>query len=118
MKLVATALERADNVLGRRLEQADNVADKLVFALDIGKGLQLLLTNVYCFLHEGTLQHRKRVSLVAELLDELSRSIACVAEHQCGLAVEKIIESGIINIACLERSLEKRVLHAKHLDVA
>ena len=45
---ISTRLKGGNDILGRRLKQSHNVGDELVLALDIGKGLKLVFTNIDC----------------------------------------------------------------------
>ena len=116
VKLGGTALESGNNVLGRALEKSDNVGDKLVLALDVSEGLQLVLTYIYCLLYISAFQHGESVLLIAELLDEFRRSVTRIAEHESSLAMQQVVEFGVIDFSFLESLLEKSILHAEHLD--
>ena len=99
MELAGTTVKRADNVLRRRLQQSHNIGDKFVFALDIGQDLQVLFANIYGFFHVCALEQGQRVIFLTELLDELGGSIARIAQQQCGLAVQKVIQTAIVQLA-------------------
>ncbi len=116
MYLVASAaLERADDVLGGRLEESDDVGDELLFALDSHERLEVVST-VDRLLYVSTLEDRLLVSS-AELLDDLSGSIANVGEHDRGVAAEAAVEVSEFTIDGVDGLLEQGVLDNLELDL-
>ena len=76
MKFVATRLEGRNNILSRRLQQRDNVGNKLVLALDVGEGFELIFTYVDSFLYISRFEAGKGLVLFLHLLEQLCRCIA------------------------------------------
>lgn len=116
MDLVASAaLESRDDILGGRLEQSDNVCDKLLFALDGDKLLESVCA-IDRLLDESTLEDRLLVC-GGELLDDLSGRISDIGEHYSRVAGESGVEVGELAVYRLYSLLDEGVLDDHELDV-
>lgn len=116
MYLVAcAALESADDVLGRRLEESDDVGDELLLALDSHESLEILRA-VDGLLYIGALEYGLLIGS-CELLDDLCGSIADVAEHDGGVASEAAVELAKLTIDLADGLLDQRVLDNLELNL-
>ena len=65
-----------DNVLGRRLEQTDDIPDELFAAFDGYEHVEVLVADIDAIFHERSLEYRFSLGvLFTELLDNLCRSL-------------------------------------------
>ena len=92
-----SGLECAQNVLCRALEQSNQVCNKFVLALDVAEEVELLFTNVGSALNKCSLQSglsiRIFLILLGLLLNQFSRHVTRVAEHDGAVAFESVNES-------------------------
>lgn len=114
---ISTRLEGGNDILGRRLKQSHNVGDELVLALDIGKGLKLVFTNIDCLFNISGFQAGENVVFLAEALEELGRSVADVGTHQRACALEGGIKLLVVAIEGLQGLVEQSILDNHQLDV-
>ena len=117
MELATTALESADNVLGGRLEQSHNVCDEFVLALDSGKCVELVGTEVNGFFDVSSLQQGQCVAFLNEVFEQFCRRVAHVGAHQRSRLLECGVEFGVIAFEVFESLAEELVLHNNQLDV-
>ena len=115
MNGASAALQSRDNVLCRRLQQSDNVGDKLVLALDGNECLERVCTEA-AFLNVCSLEGNDLLLLV-QGLDQLGRHITSVAEHNGAGALESGSDRCYINTLSLECLDEELVLYHHKLDV-
>lgn len=117
MKLAATRLKGRNNVLGRRLQQRDDVADELVLALDFRKSIELVLTYVDSFLYISRFEAGKGLVLFLHLLEELGRRVARVGAKQRSRAVKHRINFAEVEINALQSFVKQSVLYNDEFDV-
>lgn len=116
MNLVASAaLEGGDDILGGRLEQSDNVCDKLLFALDSDKLLEGVCA-IDRLLDESTFEDGLLICR-GELFDDLGGRVTDIGEHYSRVAGESGVEVGELAVYRLNSLLDKGVLDDHELDV-
>ena len=84
-----TRLQCRNNVLCRRLEQCDNVCDKLVLALEGSEFRKFVSTDENAFLSIGCFKRRIGILI---LLQQLRRLIRSLREHYSSIAFETIVK--------------------------
>ena len=114
---LTTGIETRDNVLDWRLQQSHNIGNKFVLALDGYKLIEFVSANKEALFSEYTLQCRNLLLFVLIVLQQLSRSIGHLGEHQCSIALKAVIQSSIVEISFLECFVQQRVLYNKQLNV-
>ena len=116
---ILSALECRNDILRRRLEQSNQFGDEFVLGLDSAQELEILLAYIDGFLYISSFELRLSLTgLVAlgKLLDEFSRHITRVAEHESGVALE-CLEDSCIHALLLKRFLEQCILSNQEFDV-
>ena len=88
MNLATTTLQSADNILGRRLQQSDDVGNKLVLALEVAQCLEILLTDKHSLFDVCGLECGDSLLLLPEVLNQSCRSIAGVSQQQRGASCQ------------------------------
>lgn len=110
--LSRSAGKGGNNVLGRRLEQTDDIPDKLFAALDGYEHVEVLVADINTILYVCSLEHRFPLRvLLTELLDDLCRSFVYGGEHNRSRAAEHSDELLVGLVGCLQCFLEKGILH-------
>ena len=113
----STGLESRNKVLCGALEECNHVGDKFVLALDGGKCVELICTEVYCLFYVSGFERGQCVALLYEVLEELRGSITYVGAHERSAAVEGTVKFAVVTFKVLECLVEKFVLHNHELDV-
>ena len=116
---VLTALQSRNNVLRRALEQCNQFCDEFVLRLDSAEEVEVLLAYIDSLFYVRSFEFRlslTRLVTLGKLLDEFSRCITGVAEHECGVAFQ-CSEQLCVDTFGLEGFLEQRVLSYMKLDV-
>src|SRR5699024_7587224 len=110
--LTCSAGKCRNDILRRRLEQSDDIPDKLFAALDGYEHVEVLVAYINTFFHIRGLEHRLPLwVLFAELLDNLCRSLVDGREHDRSRAAEHSLELFVRLVRGFERLFEKGVLH-------
>ncbi len=119
MELGATRSKSGYHILGRRLEQSDNIGDEFVLALDCSQRVKLISAKVDGFLYIGSLKQGELGVFIflEDIFDELRGSIANIREHDGCSFLESGVDFRIVLVERLESLVEKSILDNKELDV-
>ena len=99
------------------MQQGDDIADKLLPALNVAQSVQLVVAYIHAAFHVRRFQYRL-VGSLAELLDQHRRRLARVGEHYRGRTLQYFHQISIRFLHPLQRFGKKRVLYDHQLDVA
>ncbi len=113
--VASAALKCADDILGGRLEESDDVGDKFLLALDGDERLEIV-GSVDRRLDVSTLKDRLLVGS-SELLYELSGSVAYVGEHDGSIATEARVELSELTVNRADCLLDQRILNDLELNL-
>ena len=113
----SSRLKSADNVLGRRLQQGDNVCDEFVFALDSSQGVELVGTEVDCFFNVCAFELGQFVALLHKVFEELCGCITHVGAHQRCRLFQGRVKLAVVTVEALEGLVEECVLDNDKFDV-
>ena len=114
--MACISLQCRNNILRRRLEQCDDIADKLLLRLDVTQSVQLIVAHVNASLGESRFQNGF-VGLLAEFLDQDRRSLRNVGEHNRGRTLQYFYQISVSLLHLLQRLAQQRVLHDYQFDV-
>ena len=117
VKFAGARLEGRNDILGRRLEEGDDVADEFVLALDSGKCVNLVGSDVGCFFNVCAFEGGKCVAFLDKVLQEFCRGVAYVCAHKRGGTVESVVELAVITVEGLKCLVKKCVLDNDEFDV-
>ena len=113
--MTCTTLQCRNNILGRRLEQCDDIADELLAALDVAKRLDLIVTNVNAALDICGLQNGL-VARLAELLDYDGGSLSRLGEHDRRRTLQYVHQISLGLLHLLQSLAEQRILNYDEFD--
>ena len=105
-------LQCGDNVLRGRLQQSDDVTNKLFARLDVNQFLYGGIAQIDAIFHACSFQNRFRIRL-AELLDQLGGTLTHVGEHDRRFAFQRR-EHLLVNLPGLFESLDKQRIFRNH----
>lgn len=115
-QLVA-GIQAADNILGRRLQQTDDLADKVLLALQRGQRLELIVAFKHIPVDKGSLQYGLfTVAGLAEIGDDQSRLLGILGEEQRRYPVQGFVHPGeTLVVDAFQGLLDQGVLSHLHL---
>ena len=115
-QLVA-GIQTADNILGRRLQQTDDLADEILLALQRGQRLELVVPFEYVPVDKGRLQYGLfTIAGLTEVGDDQSRLFGILGEQQRSYAVQGFVHAGkTLVVDAFQGLLDQGVLSHLHL---
>ncbi|EJX02159.1 hypothetical protein EVA_09735 [gut metagenome] len=108
-------MKSRNNVLCRRLQQCNDFSNNFTLTLDSYESIQLVSTNIEAFLCISSFQSGN--TIFSFILDQLSRCICCIAEHNGCSPFQATIKRRIILFQAFQSFVKKRIFNHHQFDV-